>query len=373
MTEFDVVALTQELVAINSVSQWSNVEITERLSNLLEQGRFEVEWLEFVDVNGERKASLVARKGKGAGGLGFFSHSDTVPGTGWERDPFSSEIHNGRVLGLGSCDMKGPLAATLVAALSIEERKLRQPLYVVVTADEEITGLGAQQVAQESRLFQSGWPTYGVIAEPTQLVPVYAHKGGGRVIVTAHGTAAHTSTDRGISANLLIAPFLAEVADYAKQFKLDPTFMNQEFDPPTNGFNMVLDDGSCKANITAARTVCTLSFRPMPNDRSHELITIITQMAERYGFEVRSFMNPPFYVSPDAPVVLAALEATGANRPGTVAFGSDSVTFRHYLQLVLLGPGNIAHAHSIDEHVDIRQLVKATEIYRRLISLLCEH
>ena len=58
------------------------------------------------------KVSLVARKGPGQGGIGFFSHSDTVPGdVGWA--PFDPVIADGRLFGRGSCDMKGPLAATM--------------------------------------------------------------------------------------------------------------------------------------------------------------------------------------------------------------------------------------------------------------------
>ena len=105
------------------------------------------------------------------------------------------------------------MAATIVAGAEVNAADLKKPLFIVITADEEITGLGARQVAEESELFNTACPKYGVIAEPTRLVPVYAHKGGGRIVVTAHGRAAHTSTDQGISANFLIAPFLAEMAE----------------------------------------------------------------------------------------------------------------------------------------------------------------
>jgi acetylornithine deacetylase len=72
--------------------------------------------------------------------------------------------------------------------------------------------------------------------------PVYAHKGGVRLKVTAYGVAAHTSTDKGISANFLIAPFLAEMAELNTLVKSEARFQNNEFDPPTNGFNLVLSD-----------------------------------------------------------------------------------------------------------------------------------
>ncbi|MBX3014444.1 MAG: M20/M25/M40 family metallo-hydrolase [Caldilineaceae bacterium] len=368
----DVVSLTQELVKIDSVSRHSNVVVTTVLAEQLARVGFGVEWLEFVDDHGERKASLVAKKGSGTGGLAFFSHSDTVPGDSWAAEAWTPCIEQGRLIGLGSCDMKGPLAATMAAAAAIDVNRLKKPVYIVITADEEITGRGAKQVAEESTLFTASAPEHGVIAEPTRLIPVYAHKGGASVIVTAQGRAAHTSTDQGISANFLIAPFLAEVAALASQIKTDPAYMNAAFQPPTNGFNMVLNDGDCKANVTAAKSVCTLSFRPMPQDHSEELIALLTAKAQSYGFAVSSGLTPPFYVDPTAPVIQIALRATGVEQAATVAFGTDSVSFRHYVPLVILGPGDIAQAHTVGEWIDLAQLHAAVDVYQRMINICCQ-
>ena len=368
--QLDVGEITQKLVAINSVSRRSNAEISDVVEETLRRSDFEVERLEYTDANGERKASLVAKKGEGPDGLGFFSHSDTVPEGEWG-DAFNSVVQEGRLVGRGSCDMKGPLAATLVAGASIDANRLNRPLFIVVTADEETTGQGARQVATESRLFNSARPKYGVIAEPTCLVPVYAHKGGVRITVTAHGKAAHTSTDRGLSANFLIAPFLGEMAELAELLKTDESFMNHEFDPPTNGFNMVLDDGGCKQNVSAAKTVCTLGFRPMPDDRSDDLIAMVTEKAQKYGLQVSSGKNSPFYISPDAEIVQTGLRITGAAKPGTVPFGTDAHAFKEHLQLVILGPGNIAQAHTTGEWIDLAQLRQAVEVYQRMTQALC--
>ena len=121
-----------------------------------------------------------------------------------------------KLYGRGSCDMKGPLAATMVAAGKIDASQLKQPIYIVVTADEEIGLLGAKYVANNSVMLRDDKPVYGVIAEPTSMIPVYAHKGGQFVTVIAHGTAAHTSTDKGDSATFKLAPFMAEMAETAQ-------------------------------------------------------------------------------------------------------------------------------------------------------------
>lgn len=371
LSSLDVIQLTQDIVAIKSESQVSNAQVSDFLQETLERCGFEVERLEYLDDNGERKASLVAKKGGGSGGLGFFSHSDTVPGEAGEWEPFKPIIENGRLIGRGSCDMKGPLAATIVAAADIDPATLKQPLFIVVTADEEVGFGGAYQVAAESQLLKAGWPEAAVIAEPTRLIPVYAHKGGIHIFVTAYGRAAHSSTDKGISANFLIAPFLAEMAELATLFRRDERYMNHEFDPPTNGFNMVLDDGNCKINVTAAKTVCTLSIRIMPNDNHEQAIDMILEKAQKYKLEVTRRGLETFYIEPQAEVVQAALKATGLAKAETVPYGTEASVFQKYVPCVVLGPGNIIYAHTVGEWIDLAELSRSVGVYQRMIERFC--
>jgi acetylornithine deacetylase len=367
----DVVDLTMRLVAIDSVSKQSNAPVADVLAPILTGAGFAVERLEYDDDAGERKVSLIGVKGAGSGGLAFLSHLDTVPGIGWDRDPWSPVIDGDHLIGLGSCDMKGPLAATVAAAAKIDADCLARPVVIVATADEEITGRGAIDVAGRSTPFATAAPRWGVVAEPTRLIPVYAHKGGAFAYVTAYGVAAHTSLDQGISANFLIAPFLAEMATFAIRLQTDVSYHNSAFIPPTLGFNMTLDDGGCKQNVTAAKTVCTLCFRPMPNDRSEEILAFIGERARRHGLEVTTTFFPPFAVSPDTEIVRAALAATGAPQAETVPFGTEAIFYDHLLEQVVLGPGDIAQAHTNGEWISISQLHEAVAVYSRMIERLC--
>ena len=132
----DVVELASELIAMPSETPTSNRPISDFLRGVLEEGGFNVEEVTYIDPAGEEKVSLVGKKGAGAGGLGLFSHSDTVPGdAGWE--PFTPALENGRLVGRGSADMKGPLAASIAAACRFSDDELKQPLFLTVTADEE--------------------------------------------------------------------------------------------------------------------------------------------------------------------------------------------------------------------------------------------
>ena len=366
-----LIELTQQLINFPTVSRWSNIALSDHLEEVLKQCAFEVERLTYIDENGEVKVSLVAKKGDGADGLAFFSHSDTVPGQEEDWDAFNATVEHGRVVGRGSCDMKGPLAATVIAAANVDVNRLKRAVYVVVCADEEISGQGAKQVAAESELFKAALPKHGVVAEPTSLVPVYAHKGGALIEVVARGEAAHTSTDKGVSANFLMVPFLADMVELAKQVKSDESFMDSEFGPPTCGFNFVLDDGGCRPNVTAAKTVCRVCFRTMPNARSKDLLTRVTSRAADYGFEVQSQFTEPFHVSPTADIVQIACQITDIEDPKTVPYGTDAFYLSDRFELVVLGPGDIAQAHTVGEWIEIDQLNRAVAVYEQMIHALC--
>ena len=366
-----VIQLTQELVAIPSVTRWSNAAVSDYIENWLRANGFdEIERLEYTDPNNERKVNLVAKKGEGTGGLAFLSHSDTVIGMEDQWNPFDPVIKDGRLYGRGSCDMKGPLAATMIAAASVDMSKLNKPLYVVVTSDEEIGLQGAKYVVEHTELLRASKPDYGIVAEPTTMIPVYAHKGGGRVHVTARGIAAHTSSGKGDSASIKLAPFLAEMAELSKKFLTDESYMNHDFDPPTNGFNLIFEDDGV-GNVTAATAQCTIAIRAMPNARYEEIVEEIVDRAKSYGFETQSRIGHPVYTDIASPLIQTALEATGVDTPQTVPYGTDGFWFQELMQIVVLGPGSIDVAHTSGEYISVDELESAVEIYKQMIDRLC--
>lgn len=366
-----VIQLTRELVAIPSETTHSNAAISDFLQSWLEARDFVVERVSYIDAGGEEKVNLIAKRGEGRGGLGFFSHSDTVPGDPRDWDPFDPVIQNDRLIARGSCDMKGPLAATLLAVAGVDVGKLRKPVYIVITSDEEQGHLGAHYILKHSVTLQKNWPEYAVVAEPTELQPVYAHKGGALITVTAHGKAAHTSTEKGVSANFIITPFLADMAALVPVFRGTERFKNHEFDPPTNGFNLTIDDGNCRNNVTAAKTVASLSLRLMPNDHHDEQIAMIEEKARTHKLEVARRIIEPFYISPDAEVIQAACRATGNPKAITVPFGTEAEAYQKFTRPVILGPGNIDQAHTIGEWIDTGQLQQALRVYVKMIEQLC--
>jgi acetylornithine deacetylase len=112
-------------------------------------------------------------------------------------------------------------------------------------------------------------------------------------------------------------------------------------------------------------------MRPAPNDRSADVVAEIEARAKHYGFEVQTGMFAPFYTSPDAAIVQASLAATGLDRSEVVPYGTEAGVYQNLMEVVILGPGDIAQAHTDGEWILLSQLHEAVEVYTRLIEQLC--
>ena len=138
-----VVALARELVSLDSRSFVSNLPVADRVEAAL--AGFDIERIDYIDEAGVAKRALVAHRGP-MGGIALSGHMDTVPDTGWQEDPWSARLGADGILhGLGSTDMKGPVAAAIVAARALPERV---PITLLITTDEETTKQGARLIAQ---------------------------------------------------------------------------------------------------------------------------------------------------------------------------------------------------------------------------------
>jgi acetylornithine deacetylase len=372
----DVVELTQELVSYPSVTQQSNVPVARRLARLLRSLRFQVEALPYADGNGVPKLSLVARLGQGRGGLSLMSHDDVVPANrqdGWKNDPFSPQVKGGRIYGRGACDMKGPLAATLCAAARFKPGDLRAPLFLVITSDEEILARGAWEVVRRSRLFDEAGSGYGIVCEPTRLRVVHAHKGALSITVTARGRAAHTSTLKGVNANLQMIPFLAEMKRIHDLLLTAKRYRNDEFDPPCSEWSLGINDHNVATNITPVRSVCTIDYRPMPGVDIEPVLARARDCARRHGLRYQICrVGDPLYTPPDSPLVRTALRLTNTRWSATVPYGTDGLAYiRKMKQMIVLGPGDIAQAHTVDEWIAVDQLRRAVDLYSRFIEEVC--
>src|SRR6266850_800849 len=160
-----------ELVSINSVSSRSNAEITDYLARHCEKMGLRVWLLPYPDDNGVEKINLIALAGTAFSKsieatsveLALVGHTDTVPyDAGWTEATTLTE-RDGKLYGRGACDTKGFIAAVLTAIETIDMTRLRLPLALIFTADEEIGLLGAKRLARSKVLR----PRFSIVGEPT--------------------------------------------------------------------------------------------------------------------------------------------------------------------------------------------------------------
>src|SRR5262245_33432201 len=211
-----VVDLLREMIAFDTRSSVSNVALADFMQSQL--GGWQIERIDYVDGPGVPKTNIVAADPASTSSLVFAGHLDTVPSTGWDTDPFRAIVAGDRLTGLGAADMKGPIAAFVVATRQLDP-SVRPTL--VLTADEEVTKHGAREVIAKSRVLRERTPACFVVCEPTKLDVVRGHRCDVQFVIHSHGRQAHSSTGRGLNANLGLVPFLADIRELHFRFRQD--------------------------------------------------------------------------------------------------------------------------------------------------------
>lgn len=367
----------KRLISFDTTSHLSNHLICKYLELKLTKHGFEVEKTDYVDAAGVKKQNVIAKKGTGKGGLAYFGHSDVVPSGNWfdgTPGPFEPTVIQDRLYGRGSCDMKGSVACMLAAAQQFADDDLKQPLYFVVTADEETGFAGARSVVQDSKFYRElvDDGTRAVIGEPTSLEVVYAHKGIYEITATATGRAGHSSTREGVNANVAMIPFLHDINRLRELSEVDEAWRNDLFDPPTLSMNICIKDNSEAPNITPSKSVCTTSIRPMPGVDVEPLIEKLVDSAQLNGVQLEVERHgAPMLTDVSSDFVAQALELADKEDPVSACYGTDGGVFTEIENKIVFGPGSIDQAHTQDEWISLEQLEKGTEMFTRMVRHWC--
>ncbi|HVY16579.1 MAG TPA: M20/M25/M40 family metallo-hydrolase [Rhodopila sp.] len=353
--------LTRDLVKLDSRSSVSNIPVADRIEPELRG--FDVERVDYADAAGVAKRVLVANRG-GPGGIAFSGHMDTVPETGWQADPWSGRVDDGGVLhGLGSTDMKGPVAAAIVAARSLPDRV---PVTLLITTDEETTKRGARAIAEKSELVKRIRPKGILVVEPTSLRPVRGHRSHIQFTCTAEGVQAHSSTGKGRNANWTLIPFLAEMKTIYDRLRTDRTLQDDAYDPPFSDFNVIIDNHGTAVNVTVPLATAVIKFRYSASIDPTYVREAVHAAGRTHGVAVREAEegSPP-ELPADHPFVAACTEVAG-QAPVTAPFGTDASILQSIAPCVIMGPGDIGVAHKPDEAVSIGELASAVPLFQAL-------
>ncbi|MCI0702066.1 MAG: M20 family metallopeptidase [Planctomycetia bacterium] len=301
----------------------------------------------------------------------FEAHQDTVPVDAMTVEPFGAKIEGGRMYGRGSCDVKagGACMLTAFARLVKEKPPGSAAVTLAFTVDEEHTFLGVQD------LMRSGVRAdCAIVAEPTLLNIVNAHKGVVRWVLETSGRACHSSRpDQGVNAIYRMAWLLNGLEEYAIQlqnFAPDPVL-----GPRTLSVGRIT--GGVSPNTVPDFCRIDIDRRLVPGEHPQDALRNLEGYLKGYpGIDFVFALGqthaacPPLNPAHSGQLVarLGAVidSVVGKHTVHSVPFGTDASTVANAgVPAVVFGPGDIAQAHTKDEWIDLEQLEPAAEILFR--------
>ena len=363
----EVAELARSLVAIDSV----NPDLIPGARGESEVARFVADWLEGagLDVSVEEAAPNrpnvvgVARGSGGGRTLLLNSHTDTVGVDAMER-PGEARLDDSRLYGRGAYDMKGALAATMVAARRARKLELRGDVVVTAVIDEEVGSLGTTALVRT-------WRADGaIVAEPTDEQLCVAHKGFAAFEVVAYGRAAHGSRpDLGIDAITRMGPVLVAIDELDRALAERPAH-------PLAGRASVhasLIEGGQEYSSYPAECRLKGERRTLPgemrSDVERELLGLVSNAS---GVEVQlTFSREPYEAAQDEPFVeTVRRHAGGADLAGAAYWADSALLADAGIPTVLYGPRGEG-AHAAVEWVEVESLERCADLYTAVAADFC--
>jgi acetylornithine deacetylase len=375
---YSAVELLARLVAFDTTSHKSNVALIRFVEDYLAQHGVASE---LVANDAGTKASLFATIGpSGVAGVALSGHTDVVPvdGQAWSVDPFALTERDGRLYGRGTTDMKGYLACVLACVPDFGRRRLRTPIHIAFSYDEEIGCVGVRPMLAElgRRLPR---PRMVLVGEPTSMAVVDAHKGPARWTVEIKGRAAHSSMAHlGVNTITIAGRLLGELARLERELAALPH--DERFTPPYPTLQVTQIEGGTATNIVPVTCRFGFEVRALPGldvraieqrlrtFAQTECLPAMRAIAPESDIVI-SLANhvPPFAAAANSEVVALALRLAGDNRTRAVSYATEAGLFQDAgAPAVVCGPGDIAQAHTADEWIARAELDKCVAFLSRL-------
>lgn len=372
----NVLELAQQLVRLPTVNPPGDVRDAAAVcADFLRAAGFTIE----LDAAEPTKPNVIARYGGEPGPLFLWnSHLDVVPvgeESAWTVPPFGGVVRDGKLYGRGSCDVKGGVAAQLVAAAALARSgvPLQGTLVVTEVADEEVGGLfGAKRIAERTDLR----PDAVLVAEPTNNRICIGERGGVGIRVTVYGRTAHGALPwEGVNA----IEGMAQVINALRE-ELWPRLAARRhpyFAPASATISLI--EGGVKTNVVPDRCSIYIDRRLIPGENPDTAVDEVREVAERAiqtvpGLRVSvepaaEWPGRPAILQPeDTPLVrtmVAVNDYLGLDSSLTgFSMGTDGRFFaaRGY-PTVIYGPGDPAVAHQPDEWVSVDELLQCARAY----------
>jgi acetylornithine deacetylase/succinyl-diaminopimelate desuccinylase-like protein len=365
----DVVSLLQALIRIPSVNpenapgttQTGEAEIANFLKHQLEAIDAEVV-LEEIQLG---RPNLIARFAPldGRPRILLGPHLDTVGVGGMVIEPFSGEIHTGKIWGRGSSDTKGPMAAMLWALAQNRSLLAEAPIAIdfVAFMGEESSQWGSKHFVKHHATDYE----FAVVGEPTSMQVVHVTKGSPWATLRATGKAAHSSMpENGENAILKLIRSL-DLLDRELGSQL-ASFTHPVLGCSTRNIGTI--NGGSRPNIVPDHAEAVIDIRITPSlAQQGGALQLLTQLIACHALPleiVNARENPPMETAPEHPMIQSLLELDPRCKLAGAPWFSDAAHLSNGgIASICMGPGSIEQAHTIDEFIEITALEQGAEMF----------
>ena len=319
---------------------------------------------------GDNRANFIASFGEGDKILEYSGHLDVVPCVGdWQHTAIGTTEEGELIYGRGACDMKGGVAAMCSAAISMfrDKTPLNGQIRLTFVADEEDANLGMHAFLDSHKA-----ATYTILGEPTDLHVAIAHRGVGRYYIDLLGHACHAAlrpTEE--TAVAKAARAVMAIEDLNKQLE---SMTHDVLPSPSIVVTMV--QGYEKDNVVPGKVRLLVDFRVLPGMTEPQTRKLVQDALDAHGivgFELtKHFFMPGGEVAQAHPFVSACVEQAeklNERKEAPQAFGASCeqcFLVEAGSATVIIGPGSLDQAHTVDEFVEKAQLLRAAKLYREI-------
>jgi acetylornithine deacetylase len=374
--------ILRRLVAFDTTSRNSNLALIDFIEDYLDGlgiPSFR------VDYETGKKTNLFATIGpEGAGGIVLSGHTDVVPvdGQNWSSDPFQVTERNGALYGRGTTDMKGFLAVALASAEAFAKTRLKRPIHLAFSCDEEVGCRGVRPLIQHLTQHLPR-PAAVIVGEPTLMKVVNAHKTALSFDTEIVGHEAHSSVaHQGVNAIMVAGELLHELSRLADEYR-GRAAPGSPFDPPYTTVHVGIIQGGTAKNIVPRRCSFVWETRLLPGEnadeapqslraRGDQLMAEMRKVSSDCGISIRlNNVVPGLELQPRSPAESLALYLAQENATGAVSYATEAGLFQQAgIPAIICGPGSIEQAHKPDEFIAISEL-RACEAFMMRLATYC--
>ena len=348
--------ILEKLISFNTIADKDNLEIMDYVANLLKDKGFIID---FVYNQDKTKKCLIATIGKP--NLMFIGHTDTVGYQDWTYNPFSLTVKDNKIYGLGSCDMKGGIAAFLTSVLDTDLSSLKQGIKILLTYDEEIGFEGIKLFKD----YQDDWPNNIIVGEPTSLIPVTNTKGCMEYEVNFKGISVHSSKmTKGKNAIIIAYDFIKELLLFSEELKKTENLL---FETPYTTMNIAKINGGRAINIVPDNCKLQFDFRTITKEQHPIINNKIKELVNKYQADLEVITDIyPLENKTD----VSFYEDITNNKRKSFNFVTEA-SFLNKSNIVILGVGP-NNEHIKDEFIDVDSFNKTVETYKKIIDHYCK-